>query len=85
MEYFSLGLPVVSTPLPEVTKYKDCVFIASDAKTFGDAIQRALGEDNKEARISRKEIAKSQSWGKKALQLRNWIEDALEKKSGNQG
>jgi len=85
MEYFALGLPVVSTPLPEVTKYKDCVFIASDAKTFGDAIQQALGEDSRKARISRPQIAKSHSWEKKALELRNWIEDALEEKSGNQG
>lgn len=83
MEYFSLGLPVVSTPLPEVTKYQDHVFIASDPKAFGDAIKKALKEDDQNTRISRQKIAESQSWKKKALQLRSWIETALEQKVGN--
>ncbi|PQP33882.1 glycosyltransferase family 1 protein, partial [Desulfobacteraceae bacterium SEEP-SAG9] len=38
MEYFSLGLPVVSTPLPEVVKHKENVAIASDPATFSKAI-----------------------------------------------
>ena len=78
MEYLSLGLPVISTPLPEVTKYKDHVLIASNPKTFGDAIQKALGETDQNARISRQRIAKSQSWSEKSLELRSWIEAALE-------
>jgi glycosyltransferase involved in cell wall biosynthesis len=81
MEYFSLGLPVVSTPLPEVVKYKDSVFIASDPRTFGDAIEKALIEDDEKARVSRQEIAKSHSWLEKSLELKKWIEEALEKKA----
>ncbi len=80
MEYFSLGLPVVSTPLPEVIKYQDRVFIASDPKTFGDAIQKALEENDQNARLSRQKIAESHSWEKKSLKLRSWIEAALEQK-----
>ncbi len=82
LEYFSLGLPVVSTPLPEVTKYQNHVFIASDPKTFGNAIQRALKEDDQHSRLSRQIIAESQSWEKKSLELRSWIEEALESKVG---
>ncbi len=80
MEYFSLGLPVVSTPLPEVVKYKDSVFIASNPKTFGDAIEKALLEDDEKVRLSRQEIARSHSWLEKSLELKKWIEEALEKK-----
>ena len=80
MEYFSLGLPVVSTPLPEVTKFQDHVFVASSAKTFGDAIQKALEEDDENSRISRQEIARCQSWKKQSMILRGWIEAALDEK-----
>ena len=81
MEYFSLGLPVVSTPMPEVIKFQDYVMIASEVETFGSAIQTALDQDNKKLQLLRQSIAKAHSWEKKALELENWIEEILERKN----
>lgn len=82
MEYFSLGLPVVSTPLPEVKKHQNLVHIASDPKTFSDAVRKVLNEDDESARLSRKTIAEQHGWEKKSLALRRWIEEELELKIG---
>ena len=80
MEYFSLGLPVVSTPLPEVKKFKDHVFIASNPKTFGAAIKKALEGEDEDSKISRQEIANSRSWKKQSAKLKDWLEEALDQK-----
>ena len=40
-----------------------------------------IGEDDEKVRLSRQEIAKSHSWLEKSLELKKWIEEALEKKA----
>jgi hypothetical protein len=80
MEYFSIGIPVVSTPLPEVVKYREYVAIASGADGFGRAIRESLDGDNEKLREARQLVAKSNSWVQKSLRLRTWIEETLESK-----
>jgi glycosyltransferase involved in cell wall biosynthesis len=41
-EYLSAGLPVVSTPLPEVMRYGNLISIAADAEEFVKACEQAL-------------------------------------------
>jgi glycosyltransferase involved in cell wall biosynthesis len=82
MEYLSLGLPVVSTPIPEVAKYGREVAIAGDSRAFAEAIGRALSRPDAEARGRRQEIARSHSWASKSAELREWIEKALEQRLG---
>lgn len=82
MEYFSLGLPVVSTPINEVVKFRKDVSIASGHKGFEGAIEAALKNDNPEAQNSRRLIAMENSWKKKALTLKGWIDEALDEKIG---
>lgn len=81
MEYFSMGLPVVSTPIPEVLKYKDLVKIASDPKSFGVAIEAAFKQDSERSRRCRKNLAKRHSWKEKSVYLKRLIEEALEQKN----
>ena len=82
LEYFSLGLPVVSTAIPEVKQYGETVYIASNVRDFCGAIQRALEEDSHSKQKERREIAAKRSWKSKAFELRNLIENALAKKNG---
>ena len=82
MEYFAIGLPVVSTPLPEVMKYKDLVYITSNAKDARVAIKNALNQNNILLREQRQKIAAERSWKAKSEELKSWIETGLEKKSG---
>lgn len=78
MEYFSLGIPVVSTPLPEVAKYNELVEIGSDAKELEEAIKVSLESDSEEKQNIRRELAKEHGWEKKSLLLRELIENNLE-------
>jgi glycosyltransferase involved in cell wall biosynthesis len=68
-EYFSLGMPVVSTRLPEVEQFRDLVYIASDSAGFAAALQAALLEDDPERRLRRKAVAREESWGARASLL----------------
>lgn len=81
MEYFAIGLPVVSTPLPEVLKYQEWVHIGSDRASFARAIQKALADREESARKKRRQIARAKSWEAKAEELRGWIETALRGKT----
>ena len=81
LEYFALGLPVISTPLPEVVKYSDSAYIASGSSEFAAAIERALHENNAELAERRRKIAAARSWKGQSDQLRRIIEEALNLKT----
>jgi glycosyltransferase involved in cell wall biosynthesis len=68
-EYLSAGLPVVSTPLPEVVRYGDYVYLASNADEFESACARAIGEDNPERRAARQAAMTRETWVAKVEEL----------------
>ena len=78
MEYFALGVPVVSTPLPEVTKYEPSVEIGGTAEDITAAIKTAIAEDTIEKKQIRKSIASNKSWKAMSEQLQSWIEAELD-------
>jgi hypothetical protein len=61
-EYFSLGLPVVSTPLPEAQAMSELVYIADSSAAFARQVAQALGEQDCARRERRKAVARSESW-----------------------
>jgi glycosyltransferase involved in cell wall biosynthesis len=70
-EYLAAGTPIVSTPFPAVSEYRDLVEIAP-ADEFGDAICRA-GEDR--ARDwERRARVRHESWGARATDLARHLE-----------
>jgi len=79
-EYLAAGVPVVSTPMPEVAALAG-VYLASDAPAFVDAVERACGErwdsDMIEARI---EVGRQNSWQSRAdaawNAILNWASEA---------
>jgi glycosyltransferase involved in cell wall biosynthesis len=77
MEYLACGLPVVSTPLPEVLKFAGTVYIADSADGFAREIDLALAEDSPEKRQARLEVARQFSWESVAETLSAAIESAL--------
>jgi O-antigen biosynthesis protein len=58
-EYFAAGVPVVSTDLPEVCKYKPLVAIATDGKQFSEGIRLALGKKDVKSYL---DIAMANTW-----------------------
>ncbi len=61
-EYLSAGLPVVSTPVPEVARYPDLCRVAADGDGFVAAIERALEETTASSRAARSEAMCTETW-----------------------
>ena len=68
-EYFSRGLPVVSSRLPEVERYGDLVYFADGPQDFAAALGKAMEEDDAGLRERRKEVARRESWTHRAQEL----------------
>ncbi len=62
LEYFSLGIPVVTTDLPEMRIFGDLVYIAESRIEFVDKIEKAVAEISEERNRSRRSKAKEYSW-----------------------
>lgn len=66
-EYMAAGKPVVASPMPEVlSAAPGLVYIAKDAKQFGEQIEKALSEDTDELREARKAWARQHDWRERA-------------------
>ena len=61
-EYLSAGLPVVSTPLPEVERYADHVLVAANASEFIEACRTAPGSDSKDRVEARQQAMRRETW-----------------------
>ncbi len=71
-EYFSAGIPVVATRLPELEPYQDACYLFADAEDAQRQIGRALaesGETRELLRTSRRAIAASNTWDHRARVL----------------
>jgi glycosyltransferase involved in cell wall biosynthesis len=68
-EYFSCGLPVVTTPLPEAQTMGDLVYLASTPTEFARQVGHALVEDDPGRRRRRREIALLESWDARARDI----------------
>jgi glycosyltransferase involved in cell wall biosynthesis len=62
LEYFSMGIPVVSTALPEVEKFGDTVFIAKTGDEFIKLLEYAVKDYSTEKNKIRREVAERYSW-----------------------
>ncbi len=74
-EYLAAGLPVVSTPLPEVAAYAPMVEIADGVDAFVDACDRALAGDTPERIQARQAAIRTETWRAKVEQLSQLVED----------
>ena len=72
-EYLSAGLPVISSPLPEVTHYQDTCYLASTPDDFLGACERALAEDSDARRKQRCEAMSGETWDQKVAELGNHV------------
>lgn len=61
-EYMSVGLPVVSTGLPEVAEFSDLVYLVETPQDSARALQQAMTEDREALRKARIECARENSW-----------------------
>ncbi len=62
LEYFSLGIPVVSTNLPEVAKFGEPVYIAKNNDEFIKLIKTAVDNYSLSNNEIRRQVAERYSW-----------------------
>lgn len=72
-EYLAAGLPVVSTPLPEVARYRPFAHLADGATGFIEAITAALGERNPALDRARAQAMASESWEARVAEIERHI------------
>lgn len=86
LEYMALGMPVVSTNLPEVRKFGDLVNVAEDDDQFVQLVGEALRDNARERKQLRRACAERSSWTSVAERMSNIIQRIDEVKSaGRQG
>jgi glycosyltransferase involved in cell wall biosynthesis len=81
-EYFSCGLPVVSSPLPEAVAMGDLVYIGETPAEFASSVTEALAENDSSRRARRKEIAARESWSARVRVVSAEFESLLSCKQG---
>ena len=68
-EYFSYGLPVVSTQLPEMELFGSLVYLYSNTAQFVQQLEKAVAENDPSLRDKRIQVAHQESWGSRVDQL----------------
>jgi glycosyltransferase involved in cell wall biosynthesis len=81
-EYFSAGLPVISSRLPEVELYPDLVYIADTPREFSAMVTQAVQEDAslKKRRVG---VSRRETWSARAETLMDLITPLVSKTSAS--
>ena len=66
LEYLAAGIPVVSTPLPEVRKYEGAVTIAEGVAYPEATLDAVSGSRNRDLQESRRQLARQHTWEQRA-------------------
>ena len=77
-EYLAAGLPVVSTPMPEVARYRALLRLASDPESFLGACEAALGERTETQDRARAAAMASESWEGRVKEMERIVAARLE-------
>jgi glycosyltransferase involved in cell wall biosynthesis len=80
LEYLAAGIPVVSTDLPEVRKYRDSIEIGDTHDAFVSAVGRALG-GSRDDRGKRQLTARQHGWDRRAEALVQILDDVTQRAS----
>ena len=81
-EYLALGKPIVSIDYPELERYHDIAYAASDYDQFIDGIRRAVKEDDPQLRLRRQEAVRNETWDEKVEHIINHIDRSLGGQAG---
>jgi glycosyltransferase involved in cell wall biosynthesis len=79
-EYMAMGLPVVTTALPEAGKYGDIIYHASGPEEFIKLIRQALKDKDVTRRERRMALARENSWEVRARQMLEAMTERLDAK-----
>jgi glycosyltransferase involved in cell wall biosynthesis len=75
-EYLSAGLPVVSTPVPDVRRYAEHCTIAEGVEAFEQAVASALAQDSPARRRLRSDAMRGESWEQRVRDIGERVMEA---------
>jgi glycosyltransferase involved in cell wall biosynthesis len=76
-EYFCFGTPVVTTPVSDVERIGDLLYVASGPKAFADGIRAALAESDPTLRERRIAYARANDWNERSKAVGTLLLDLL--------
>ena len=74
MEYFAIGVPVISTKLPDILNVPGPLYFAETHEEFGDRLEEIFQNDMQSLKRSAQETAQKNSWASRAEDLVKFIE-----------
>ncbi|HET7505558.1 MAG TPA: hypothetical protein VFK02_31275, partial [Kofleriaceae bacterium] len=80
-EYLSAGVPVVSTPVPEVMRYSHMCQIAATPSDFVAAIETALSDNKPAARRARSDAMTQETWSARVAEVTRRVAEIAQRKS----
>jgi glycosyltransferase involved in cell wall biosynthesis len=80
LEYLALGLPVVSTLLPDLARYGGHIYVAATPDDFVEKVKLALADHAPARRQQRFDLAARESWDSRVETLLKHIEKALDRR-----
>jgi uncharacterized SAM-binding protein YcdF (DUF218 family) len=84
-EYLAMGVPVVSTDIPEIRRFNErhegILTVAPDTEAFVAGIRRALADTSPDTRARRVSVAESNSWSRRLDAMSALITDALTRRA----
>ena len=80
-EYLSAGVPVVSTPVPEVIRYAERCRVAGSPEAFVAALDAALAEASPAARRARSDAMAKETWSARVAAVTRTVDEILQSKT----
>jgi glycosyltransferase involved in cell wall biosynthesis len=80
-EYLSAGLPVVSTPVPEVVRYAHMCRIAGTPEEFVAALDAALADTTPAARRARSDAMLQETWSARVAEVTRTVDEIAKRKT----
>jgi len=80
-EYLSAGLPVVSTPVPEVVRHGQLCRIADTPDAFVAALDAALAEASPDARRKRSDAMTHETWSARVAAVTRTVDELARNKT----
>jgi hypothetical protein len=79
-EYLSAGVPVVSTPVPEVVRYQHLCTVADGVDATEAAIVAALADGGPARRRARSDAMRSETWAARVAEVSRVVDDIAAKR-----
>ena len=74
MEYYAIGIPVISTRLPDIMDLPGPLYFADTHEEFGDRLDEILRSDLPALRRQAQEVARQNSWSVRAESFMQFVE-----------